>query len=325
MIGYYAHHHGAGHVNRAMTLAPWLPEFTLLSSAAPPDSWDGDWVELARDDTGVAEDPTAHGLLHWVPRHDRGLSARMATISAWIERARPELMIVDVSVEVCLLARLHGIPVIAVAQPGIRDDVPHSMAYRIADRVVAPWPASAGDLLPGVAHGDRLVHVGAFSRFDDRVPPPGPETRRVALLLGRGGHDVPEEAVDRARASTPDWEWSLAGSSAASWVEDPWTRLVDADVIVTHAGQNALAEVAAARRPVIMVPQDRPHDEQRTMAATLREGGRWPVVSLDGFPSHGWPALLDLASGLDGERWKDWNDGGGARRFAQVVCEVLRR
>ena len=40
MIGYYVHHQGNGHLHRAMTVAPHLPEpVTGFSSLPRPESW----------------------------------------------------------------------------------------------------------------------------------------------------------------------------------------------------------------------------------------------------------------------------------------------
>ena len=51
MIGYYIHHQGRGHLNRAMAIAAALDQpVTGLSSQPRPAAWVGDWVELARDD-----------------------------------------------------------------------------------------------------------------------------------------------------------------------------------------------------------------------------------------------------------------------------------
>ena len=90
MIGYYVHHHGTGHLHRALTVAPHLPdEVTGLSSLPRPDGWVGPWVLLPRDDSAESydgADVTAEGLLHWVPVGDTGLRTRMADISAWIAR-----------------------------------------------------------------------------------------------------------------------------------------------------------------------------------------------------------------------------------------------
>ena len=51
MIGYYVHHVGAGHLNRARAVA-LRAEVTVtgLSSLPMPADWPGPWVQLERDD-----------------------------------------------------------------------------------------------------------------------------------------------------------------------------------------------------------------------------------------------------------------------------------
>ncbi|RZI95176.1 MAG: hypothetical protein EOO67_03090 [Microbacterium sp.] len=339
MIGYYVHHHGRGHVTRAGSLLPHLPsgtEVTGLSSLPRPKGWPQLWVQLDPDADAdpfdLPEDATAGGTFHWVPRGHSGLRSRMSTISRWIDATRPDVVVVDTSVEVATLCRLHGVPVVSLIQPGDRTDPPHTLGLGLAERLVAPWPADVADVVRGVAPDDpRLVHVGAFSRFDGREPlptavaPTEDGTRNVVVLSGAGGSALTTKALDRARASTPGWTWTLLGGPDGTWVDDPWAALCRADVVVTHAGQNALAEVAAARRPAVVIPQERPHDEQRTSAAALAADGRLPVVVLQEFADDGWPDVLDHVAGLDGCAWQRWNDGQGARRLAAVVLEVAGR
>ena len=110
VIGYYVHHQGRGHLQRARAIGRHLAEPpTMFSSIARPDQVDR-WIALPMDNQSSPEDPTASGTLHWVPRHDRGLRRRMAIIAEWIDAAQPDLMVVDVSVEVAVLCRLMGVP-----------------------------------------------------------------------------------------------------------------------------------------------------------------------------------------------------------------------
>ena len=113
----------------------------------------------------------------------------------------------------------------------------------------------------------------------------------------------------------------MLGGPTGTWVADPTAALRSADVVVTHAGQNALAEVAAARRPAVVVPQDRPHDEQRTTAGVLARGG-WPVSVRETWPDAGGGARLDRTARLDGEQWATWCDGRAVHRFVGVVHAV---
>lgn len=91
-----------------------------------------------------------------------------------------------------------------------------------------------------------------------------------------------------------------------------------ADVVLTHAGQNALAEVAALRRPAVVVPAARPHDEQVCTGSALAQGA-WPAVVLPSLDAGRWPDVLEQARALDGDAWAGWCDGEAARRFADVV------
>jgi hypothetical protein len=324
MIGYYVHHQGRGHVHRAIAIAAVVDRPVVgLSSLPRPARWRGPWIQLPRDDDGdTSGDVRARGRLHWVPERHAGLRSRMAEISSWIEDVDPELMVVDVSVEVSLLARLHGVPVVTVVLPGDRQDAAHELVHSVARRLLAVWPAQAQHLLRGVdERSDRLVRVGGLSRFDGHpreIVPARGGPRRVVVLAGAGGSDLTHEQVETARAQTPGWHWTVLGGPG-EWTDDPWDLLCGAHVIVTHAGQNAIAEVAAARRPAVVIPQPRPFDEQDVMAAGLAASGRWPVVVLGAFPVSDWAELLDAAAGLDGEEWSSWNDGGAAQRVAHLI------
>ncbi|MBH0241883.1 hypothetical protein I3W98_02480 [Streptomyces cavourensis] len=262
---------------------------TGLSSLPPPDDWPGPWVRLPRDDDGdrtAFGDVTAGGRLHWAPVLHAGLRGRMARIAEWIAATTPALLVSDVSVEVALLARLLGTPTAVVAMRGERTDPPHRTAYDLAELLLAPWPSTLPE--PGWPQHWRAktVHTGAFSRFDGRAPSPspsheptdGPRLRQVLLLMGSGGRDISTTEVAAARAASPGWRWRTLGGPDGRWSTDPWPALCEADVVITHAGQNALAECAAARRPAVVVPQERPFGEQAATGRALARG-RLAVVA----------------------------------------------
>ena len=331
MIGYYIHHHGSGHLHRALTIQRQAEaSITGLSTLARPSGWRGDWLQLpddadpdlddSSDDSG---DPTAAGRLHYVPLHHPGLRRRMRMLSQWIDRYEPAAIVVDVSVEVALLARLHGVPVITMAQPGVRDDPAHSLGYAISAAVLAPWPAGPSGLWQ-VAAPTPLVHLGAISRFSPVTSDRPVVERRVVVLNGTGGTSL-GPGVRTASAASPEWEWVILDRIAGTWVDDPWPLLCSADVIVSHCGQNAVAEIAAARRPAILIPQDRPFGEQRALGAALPAMPGAPTIVLDSWPdADRWPGLLAQAAALDGAQWSAWNDGEGAARAADYLDDVDR-
>ncbi|GAA2467220.1 glycosyltransferase [Terrabacter carboxydivorans] len=342
MIGYYVHHQGLGHLTRLQALAEQLRSpVTGLSSLPRPAGWDGDWVQLDRDDAlpaadAAAADATALGVLHWAPRHDRGLAGRGAAVAEWIRRTDPALVVVDVSVEIAVLSRLCGVPVVVLAMPGVRTDRPHALAYDLAEALLAPWPDGAHtDGWPAAWHA-KLWAVGGLSRFDGRAPgrvavpegalPDGPgapgRPRRVLLLWGGGGRGTSAAEVAAARAATPGWEWVERGPGSPS--PDLWSDLASADVVVTHGGQNSVAEVAAAGRPAVVVAQPRPFDEQVATARAVERLGA--AVGVDTWPrAESWPGLLDRAVARGGEGWRRWSTGNGAAVAAARLDALVDR
>lgn len=323
VIGYYVHHVGTGHLRHAQSISAHLPgEVHVLSSLSRPDDWTRRWIPLERDDTGVdVPDPTAHGELHWVPRHHRGLSARMARIAQWIEDERPAVLVVDVSVEVAVFARLMGVPTVVMALPGERTDSAHRVGYATADALVAPWPADLPEMDRHLQPWrDRTTHVGGLSRFAGRRPyRHRPAGRRVLVLQGSGGSaTTPDDFVDAA-AATPGWTWRRLGPGA--WSEDPWAEICGADVVVTHAGLGALADVAAARRPTVVIPEARPFGEQSATAAALKSAGI--AVTAPAWPApNEWPDVLHAALCVGGRVWQRWSAGDGAEQAARVIAQV---
>ena len=321
-IGYYVHHQGSGHSHRALAIgrATSLP-LTGLSTARRPAGWPGEWVRLP-DDAGAtdADNGSANGRLHYVPEHHRGLRDRMAVISAWIAETQPAALVVDVSVEVALLARLHGVPVVTMAMPGQRDDPAHRLGYDIAEAILAPWPRAAGALWQGAGSDlNKTTFLGAVSRFAP-VRLQGPPSNQVIVLNGTGGRGATPADVRAAAEVTPEWEWVHLDRAHGRWVDDPWPLLCSAAVVVSHAGQNAIAEIAAARRPAIVIPQERPFGEQAVMGRALTGLRGVPALVRPGWPTPDqWPELLDRASRLDGSGWTVWNDGRGAQRAAAVL------
>lgn len=323
MIGYYVHHHGRGHLHRAQALAAALDEpVTGLSSLPRPPHWHGPWIELPRDDgQELPRHVTAGGQLHWVPEDDPGLRARSATVSTWLDGSRPRLVVSDVSVEISLLVRLHGVPVVSVVLPGRRTDPAHLLGYRASAALVAFSPFPAHHLVPGLPCdiARRVTSLGAVSRFPPSSAPraAGSGSRHVVVLLGQGGDALTSRNAESVRSLAPDWRWSIVGGPD-SWVEDVAAILSDADVVVTNAGESALADVAAHRRPAIVIPAERPFAEQATTASLL-DRPDWPAIVLRRFPDTGWPELLRRAAPLDGSRWQRWCDGHAAHRFAEVL------
>jgi glycosyl transferase family 28 len=318
LTGWYVHHHGAGHLTRFRAVRPHLAgEVVVFSSLPEPATLPAgtSWLRLDSDNDRpagapdpAAADPTAGGLLHWAPLGHTGHARRLAVIAGAVAARRFDRFVIDVSVEVALFVRLLGVATVVVTQPGDRSDGPHRLAYASASRVLAPWP-------PGAHHSPGFVEVGGISRFDDRVRDAEPEPGTV-LVLGAdfAGH------VARAAAANPGTRWHHAGGSASTWIDDPWAALQRAEVVVAAAGQNSVADLAAAGARAVVVPQPRPFGEQ-TATGRLLADRRLAVVEPVWPGDAAWPAVLARARALRPD-WSQWGVAGAARRAAAAIAEA---
>jgi hypothetical protein len=328
MIGYYIHHHGSGHLNRAISICARLqqPVVALTSLDIPRQHPFAGLLPLPRDDGGVRPaQPSANGALHWVPHHDDGLRTRMALIARWVEETRPVAVVVDVSVEVALFVRLLGVPVIVMTMPGERTDGPHALVHQLADHIVAAWPKELYEPAWLRSYAAKTSYVGGISRFDDRVVlSPAKDRVSVLVLGGKGGCDFDQTAVDATAAQLPEIAWQTLGLRGGPRTDDPWPDICAADAVVTHAGQNCIADVATARRPTIVLPQQRPFNEQDTTAETLGRHGL--AVTATGWPdARTWRRLLKEAQSSDPCRWQRWHTAGAAARAAEAIETTARR
>jgi len=368
LVGWYVHHHGAGHLTRLLAVRPHLDADVVVFSSLPaprtlPEGTT--WRSLPRDDDSVTAadgttrhpadpasgtDPTVGGLLHWAPLHHDGHAARLAALASWIAEARPRAFVVDVSVEVTLLVRLLGVPPVVVVQPGDRSDGPHALGWGAAACLVAPWPEGLHESAALDRVAGRVRPVGGISRHDGRPrpdleagAPPVPVPGSVLVLPGGGAGGASDLAasVASAAAATPGTTWTVLGTDG--WVDDPWSALCSAEVVVSAAGQNSVADLAAAGARAVVLPQERPFGEQHATATALAELGLVVVPETRCTPSTGtttgtgsgkaaggvdwpppdaWPGLLARARALRPD-WERWGVAGAARRAAAVVAEVV--
>jgi len=333
-FGFYAHHHGRGHVARAAEICRALgPERCTVATSRtdardvlPPGT---DVALLPLDvppDGEPAGDVTAGGALHWSPTHPVQLD-RTAAIVAWLAERRPEVVLVDVSAEVALTVRLAGIPVVVTRLHGDRRDAPHELAHRIAEVVLAPYPAS-------LEHPTTPSHVLARTVHTGFVTPPAHprghgerDPRRVVVSWGRGSPPPPASEFDDAAAATTGWDWHMIGPRPDGelrrvrhhgWVADPVAHLARAAIAVGPPGGGLVADVVAAGAALVAVCEPRPFDEQRHKGERLAAVGA--AVSVDGWPpASAWPALLDRAAALEPGALGALGSGG-----AEVAADVLR-
>lgn len=338
MIGWYVHHHGWGHVTRMLAIRPHLAEdVTVFSSLPRPAALTvgTTWVQLPFDADPVTGpdgerreahelgDVTARGALHWAPVGHPGHRKRLAVMAAWISEHPVSAFVVDVSVEVTVLARLLGVPTVVVAQPGDRTDAPHRLGYDLADRILAPWAPGMVEATGLLGRADRVRRVGAVSRYDGRArdAATGSGAERRVLFLSRT-LDSPRLAEATALLRAEGWAVETAGTGDDDRVDDVWPLLCRATVVVSAAGQNGVADLAAADARAVVLPQERPFDEQESTARALAALGYAQIAPADASAAQ----IVDLIqrAATTTPRWGEWQVAGAAARAAAAIEEVVR-
>jgi len=348
-VGYYAHHHGRGHMQRALAIARAMPcAVTILSSAACDEecSPNVSFVRLPLDYDANAV-PESFDRLHYAPLGVSGLRARARIVTEWFDTNWPCVLIVDVSVEIAMLARLSSVPVIYVRQRGDRFDSAHQFAYASASSLLAPYPEMLEE--PGTPDRWRAKtdYVGLVSRYGEDDAMCEPERRRhhprrtgrghagtVAVVVGYGGTAIDGKLAIAAAVACPDWKWSVLGPVEpidgadvpenlvfVGTVVDPRSWLIDADIVVGSGGDSLVSEIADLRCRFVCVPDSRPYGEQRSTARLLHAAGC--AIGLKAWPdASDWPQILQDASMLDGGGWAALSDGHGAERAASAILTV---
>lgn len=334
MIGWYVHHHGWGHVTRMRAIRPFLDDdVTVFSSLPRPETLPDrtTWVRLPSDADAIVAadgssreaatlgDVTAGGALHWAPVGHPGHRARLATMATWIAENPVTAFVVDVSVEVTTLARLLGVPTVVFAQPGERTDSPHRLGYDLADRIIAPWAPGTIDATGLRGRDDRVRQVGAISRYGGRPRTGEPDERRV-LFLSR---TLDEDRLQRAIAllEAEGWTVDTAGARDGDRVDDVWPLICAATVVVSAAGQNGVADLAAANARAVVIGQDRPFGEQEHTVRVLAERGYAQTAPEDASPEAIVAAVRRAAA--TSPDWAGWGADGAAARAAAAIEEVV--
>jgi predicted glycosyltransferase len=334
-VGYYVHHHGAGHARRALCIAQALRvPVTLIGSQLPADLPTGVQALRLPGDTAPGMRVESFEALHYAPLAVDGLRERMALLAQWLHAHWPCLLVVDVSVEVALLARLCAVPVVYMRQHGQRDDAAHRLAYESASALLAPYPAEMEAPTTPQWLRDKTGYSGWLSRFAG-LPPATPQPGRALIITGQGGTGLSAAVLEAVARHCPEWQLRVAGGLAAGtalpnlhWlgpVADPLEELRAAEVVIGSASDSLVGEAASLGCRYIAVAEDRPFSEQRSQARRLNELNvalgleqGWPTAPL-------WPGLLEAARRLDPEHWRHWADEAAAQRAARLIETTLAR
>lgn len=246
--------------------------------------------------------------LHYSPVGNSDIQKRSHQILDTIYQRQIDLMIIDVSVEVAMLCRAASVPYLYVRLPGVRDDTPHLNAFAGALALLAPYPCDLESALTPKWIGKKTLYLDFISleqpnqqNYDDFIKSLSQlNTDKKALLTqrenannqkpiiitvikGYGGH----KAID---IKLPELRHLLAQAliislgpieddkrdyvDIAAHVDDVTPFICHSDYLLMACGLNAVAQAYHYATPLVVLPDERPHQEQVVMAQALIDQGR---------------------------------------------------
>ena len=328
-IGYFVHHQGRGHAERAAAIANALIEYrsvTLFSAKSeifPELHPDIEIVKVpslfeatGREAPGLAS-LGAPSTVHCAPLGWPSITTAMATLTGWFAKAKPALFVTDVSAELAQLARLCSIPSVAVLQHGDRSDPGHVAAYESAVGLLAPYAKTLEQDDRPDWMTDKTHYAGGVGIDLGNMPSQAEARRKLGLseaddivlvVSGGGGEGTPSTPLTLGARREPNSRWFTIGKVRSEWhetvpgnlehldwVDNPEDWIAAADRIVSSCGNTTVHQIAALAKPWVVVPEWRYFDEQLCKAVVLRREGLAAVASH--WPSHqgAWADLWALA------------------------------
>ncbi|MGP5312993.1 hypothetical protein [Psychrobacter faecalis] len=246
--------------------------------------------------------------LHYSPVGNSDIQQRSHKILDAICQCRIDLMIIDVSVEVAMLCRAASVPYLYVRLPGLRDDEPHLNAFAGALALLAPYPRTLESAMTLDWLAKKTLYLDfintqqknaqTYQDFIEDLMQLTTDEKALSLMLndkdkdtptivtvikGYGGHQAIDAKLPELRQLLPHTFIISLGPidedkrhyvDIAVDVSDVTPFIEHSDYLLMACGLNAVAQACDYATPLVVLPDDRPHQEQEVMAEALIAQGR---------------------------------------------------
>ena len=235
--------------------------------------------------------------LHYSPVGNSNIQKRSHQILDTIYQHHIDLMVIDVSVEVAMLCRAASIPYLYIRLPGIRDDTPHLNAFAGALALLAPYPRLLEATMTPEWVGKKTLYLDfinttqqkeltyhEFIRILEKLNTLNLKdweedaSTIITVIKGYGGHKAIDMKLPELRHLLPNAFIISLGPindnmrchvDIAAQVNDVTPFIQHSDYLVMACGLNAVSQAYDYATPLVVLPDDRPHQEQEVMAQAL--------------------------------------------------------
>lgn len=342
-IAFYVHHHGSGHLMRTMQIVDALKghQVILMGSGLKKITHLPPHVTLVHLPLDVAEEnekvisdsPPPTGL-HYAPLGIQGSRNRVAIMTEVFRSHYPLILVVDVSAEVALLARLAGIPTILIRQHGQRNDLAHQLAYDSAELLIAPFAKSMY-----IGEEDhffkKTFFAGGFSKFDQTTNNQETDPKMICILIGKGGTSINLELILHIAKSCPSYHFNVMGLNDGESqalnnlqlhgeVKNPAPLIGQAILVMGNTGHNTVMEMASLNKRFIGIPEDRPFDEQLEKAKSIEGRPGISIIHPQQLYHTNWADVLEKTNSEEVD-WKDIIHASALNKVADAIINTGKK
>lgn len=337
----YIHHHGSGHITRFTLLNELLNTLFNIVVLSTSDKIINQVKRMGFD--GIKLPSKTYNQVNKIDRqfdsafegvpHRLCSAERMVVLSQLFVRYPNSVFISDVSAELTIGARLCGFTVVMLRHNGsIANDPTQLFAYECCECLVAPYPQSIED--SDFTFQYKTHYLGFFSRFSiqNNSTKVSDEKNKVISVL-TNGYDIRPSTI-KALAQTVPLTIQVVGNRTTDdeypenviplgRVDDIAHVLANSNIVITEAGNNTVAEMLTLKKRLVLLPGDRPYNEQHAKAYNLAAKGY--AVCVEEPESVVWPEIIDQALKLDIDVYSSLINTMAPTDFANIIKPIADR
>jgi UDP-N-acetylglucosamine:LPS N-acetylglucosamine transferase len=306
-IFYFVHAHGNGHRATFNMLYPALSAHFEVIAITTNDEITA--YLHAKHDVQVLELPPKYPADYEIPKHSFSKAfevtpyaiepaERAKALAEAITHYKPKAFYCDGVPELAIMVRGMGVPVVLVHLPGnIMQDPTQIFAHELADHIVAHFPSSLEQ--SDYAFKSKTYYSGYISQYagshlqlNERS-----DIDNVTILLG---YDNCDESVLKNITIDENIHFTIIGNkrdydlnkncTLLSLVKNIRENLI-AEIVISAAGQNTIAELLSLHKKIILLPEPRPYDEQIIHTNVLAERNV-ALLAREDFGAEQWQNVL---------------------------------
>lgn len=249
-------------------------------------------------------------------------------------KLKPKVIVVDSTPEIALIAKLFGYKVIYIYESLRTAEMRFDLAWLNSDGIVLPYPEVFIKKMH-FPYPERVEICGGYTRLENYPIKYGTSERDILITFGKGesGEKTMQKLID-GLVPTGRKISVLRGGFSEKFLNkfpveiieckpDKVSQIINsAKILICGAGYNTVMEAFLLRKKTIVIPLERPYDEQMVKAEIFEEIGALKMLPLKEIRKIS-EVISVLEETSSEEVQKKIVDGSGSRRASEYILKIM--